>query len=157
VGTGFCNCFPIETTGEGRIVVNGPCHLTGGLNFIVDEPIVLTLRGGRIVNVEGGSDATRFAQWLESYHDDHMNVLAHLGFGYDRRCGPPPKSISTGDFVSWEAMYGCVIVAFGANLGRSGGQNAAPGHCDLMLLGASFAIGGTQVLRDGEFPLEEFR
>lgn len=151
VGTGFGNCFPIETTGEGVIVVNGPCHHTGGMNYIPEETIKLTLEGGRIVDIEGGAEAKQFKRWIESYNDDHMHVLAHVGFGYDRRCGPPPKPVSTGDFVSWEAIYGGVIVAFGANLGRSGGQNAAPGHCDLILLQANLFLGGQQIISGGEF------
>ena len=80
-----------------------------------------------------------------------MRVIAHLGFGYDQRAGPPPKPAEARDPGSWESMYGGVVIAFGANLGRSGGQNAAPSHCDLVLVGANFFVDNRQILRNGEF------
>lgn len=156
-GMGFANCFPIEDSAQGRVVFNGPCYLSGGHSFIITEPFSVEVRGGRIVDIEGGAEAKHFQRWLGSYGDPHMGVVAHLGFGYDSRAGPPPKPPEIRDYGSWESMYGGVIVAFGANYGRSGGQNAAPSHCDLVLLGASFYLDDQQIIGGGEFVVDGFR
>jgi 2,5-dihydroxypyridine 5,6-dioxygenase len=156
-GMGFANCFPIEDSAQGRVVFNGPCYLSGGHSFITTEGFSVTIEDGRIVDIQGGVEARHFQRWIDSYDDPQMRVVAHLGFGYDRRAGPPPKPVETGDHGSWESMNGGVIVAFGANYGRSGGQNRAPSHCDLVLLGANFFVDDVQVLRDGEFTLDGWK
>ncbi|MGQ0572443.1 MAG: hypothetical protein ACT4P5_23290 [Armatimonadota bacterium] len=153
-GMGFANCFPIEDSAEGKVVFDGPCYLSGGGSFIVTEPFSLTVHGGRIVDITGSADAARFRGWLDSYKDPASRVVAHLGFGYDRRAGPPPKLPETRDYGSWESMYGGIIVAFGANYGRSGGQNVAPSHCDLVLLRADFSLDEQPIIENGEFVVD---
>ena len=49
-----------------------------------------------------------------------------------------------------------VVVAFGANLGRSGGLNVARSHCDLVLLGATFTLDGRDLVRAGECLIDTF-
>jgi hypothetical protein len=51
-------------------------------------------------------------------------------------------------------MNGGVVVAFGANLGRSGGRNAAPNHCDAVLIGATYTLDGRDLVRNGECMLD---
>lgn len=156
-GMGFANCFPIEDSAEGKVVFDGPCYLSGGGSFIVTEPFSVTVRGGRIVDTTSGADGARFRGWLDSHNDSASRVVAHLGFGYDRRAGPPPKPAETCDYGSWESMYAGIIVAFGANYGRSGGQNVAPSHCDLVLLGASFSLDGQPIIENGDFVVDGWR
>lgn len=158
LGTAFCNVCPPEDSAEGAIVLNGPVYLSGGHSFITQEPIRLTVKAGRVVDVQGGPEARRFEAYLDSHRDPASRVIAHVGFGYDPACGPPPKPVEAGDTGSWEAMNGGVIVAFGANrgVGRWGGRNAAPTHSDCVLLGADFSLDDTQVIRAGAFAVPGF-
>lgn len=165
LGTAFANVCPWEESGEGTLVFNGPFYLAGGTSFVSREPVKVLVEAGRIVSVQGGEEARRFRSWLDSYDDPNLGVVAHVGFGFDPRAGPPPKPVEEKDWVSWEAMNGGVIVAFGANTidiefkpgkGSVGGTNVAKSHCDCEILGADFSIGSTQVIRGGEFVLEPF-
>jgi hypothetical protein len=155
-GMGFANCFPIEDSAEGTIVMNGPFHLAGGSNFIAEQPVTVTVHQGRITDIAGGVEARRFEAWLDSWDDPNMRVVAHLGIGYDHRAGPVPKPAEAGDMGAWESLNGGVVVAFGANLGRSGGLNVARSHCDLVLLGATFTLDGRDLVRAGECLIDSF-
>jgi hypothetical protein len=158
-GTAFCNVCPIETSAEGRVVLNGTVDLLGGSSFITPEPIVVDIHGGRVTKVQGGVSARRFEAYLDSFGDPNSRVLAHAGFGFDPALGPPAKPLGEfADTGAWEPMNAGVIVAFGANKGRkeSGGTNAAPTHCDQVLLGADFALGDQQIIQAGRFVVPGF-
>lgn len=124
--------IPVIATGKGTIVLNGPIYTSPGPHFTIQEPVRLEFREDRVVEVSGGADARRLEQWFGSHVDPNVRLIFHMGFGYDRRCGPPPKPVETGDFGSWEAMNSGLIVAFGANKGlkQYGVQTAAKGHAD---------------------------
>jgi 2,5-dihydroxypyridine 5,6-dioxygenase len=159
LGTAFANVCPNETSGEGVVVLNGPNYLAGGPSFITQEPITLTIRAGRITKVDGGAEARLFADYLSGQGNAASHVIAHMGFGFDPRCGPPPKPIGEfADAGSWEPINGGVIVAFGANKGPRpwGGANAAPTHIDCVLLGANLFLGNTQIIREGTFVVPGF-
>ena len=53
-------------------------------------------------------------------------------------------------------MNGCVIVAFGANMGKPklGGQNDAKGHSDCMLLESDFYMGDQPIIQAGQFVVD---
>ena len=156
LGTAFCNVCPNEESVEGTVVLNGPVTLSGYHPFIIVEPVRLEMKGGSIVKVEGGGEARVFESWLGSRADPNMRRMAHIGFGYDPHCGPPPKPVITGDYGSWEAMNGGVIVAFGANkgLGKMGGENDAKGHSDCALLDADFHIDDGPIIQAGKFVVD---
>jgi len=164
LGTAFVNVCPIEGSAEGEVVLNSTFYLAGGPTFIVSQPVVVALRDGKIAEVKGGVEAERFRGWLESYGDPNLGVVAHIGFGFDERSGPPPKVVDEKDWVAWEAMHGGVIVAFGANTidiefrrgkGTVGGTNKAASHADCTVLGADFYVGNTKVLEHGTFRFKE--
>lgn len=158
LGTAFCNTCPIEDSGEGTIVLNGPVYLSGGTSFITEDPIRLEVKGGQVVRIDGGAEGRRFQQYVDTYGDPASRVIAHVGYGYDPLCGPPPKPSEANDTGSWEAMNGGVIIAFGANrsLKRWGGRNIARTHSDCVLLGADFYLGETQVISKGKFVVPGF-
>jgi 2,5-dihydroxypyridine 5,6-dioxygenase len=165
LGTAFVNVSPIEETVEGKVVLNSTFYLAGGTPFIATSPVVVTIHQGRITEIKGGAEATRFRAWLESYGDPNLRVIAHVGFGYDELAGPPPKPVEEHDIVSWEALYGGVIVAFGSNRidinrrgkGSIGGANDAASHADCTILGADFYLGKTKVLERGSFKFAELQ
>ena len=159
LGTAFANVCPIETSGEGTVVLNGPNYLAGGPSFITQEPITLRIQGGRITDIQGGAEARQFEDFIDSERNAASRVVAHMGFGFDPQCGPPPKPLGEfADAGAWEPINGGVIVAFGANKGPRpwGGANAAPTHIDCVLLDADLFLGSTQIIRQGKFVVPGF-
>lgn len=166
LGTAFVNVCPIEGSAEGSVVLNSTFYLAGGPTFVASTPVRVILRKGRISDIQGGVEADRFRGWLDSFGDPNLGVVAHLGFGFDEGSGPPPKPVEERDWIAWEAMYGGVIVAFGANTidvefrkgkGSVGGKNVAASHADCTVLGADFTVGRTKVLERGAFRFKELR
>lgn len=158
-GTAFCNVCPIETSAEGSLVLNGTVDLLSGASFITPEPIRVDVHGGRVTKVSGGGSARRFEAYLDSFGDPNSRILAHAGFGFDPALGPPAKPLGEfADTGAWEPMNAGVIVAFGANKGRkeSGGTNAAPTHCDQVVLGADFTLGDQPIVQGGRFVVPGF-
>lgn len=141
-----CAAAPVETLANGTMRINsGDILLT--LKRIVTEPITLTLKDGRITDVQGGGDALLLAGWLRKWNDPNSYVISHIGFGCD-----PRADVAAMQLMEWEALAGGVMIAFGANHSRFlGGKNVARSHIDIVLRNANFAVDGVTLLEAGEF------
>ena len=118
-GEGFIS--PIETAGHGTIVFDGSI---GGYGLL-EEPLWLTLAGGRIVEAGGAA-----ASWLLSTLDaggEHGRSIAELGIGTN------PAAQLTGSILEDEKVKGTVHIAFGTSVGI-GGVNVSSVHIDGMVL-----------------------
>lgn len=122
---------------------------------LLREPIKFTIKEGRIVNIEGGSEAKEFKQWLDSFEDENMYMVAHVSYGF----GPGAKL--TGDIVEDERVWGSTEWGFG-NIGPMlvpdipGGIPAAS-HSDGIGLDSTVYLDGEVFLKDGQVvgPTEE--
>lgn len=114
----------------------------------VGTPIKFTIKEGKVVKIEGGTDAQEFENWLKSFNDDNMYTLAHLSYGF----GPGAKL--SGDIVEDERVWGSTEWGFG-NIGAHlvpdipGGIPAAS-HSDGICLNSSVWLDGKALLIDGE-------
>jgi len=138
--------------------INGTLVLDGCLTpplGLLREPIKFTIKEGRIVNIEGGSEAKEFKQWLDSFEDENMYMVAHVSYGF----GPGAKL--TGDIVEDERVWGSTEWGFG-NIGPMlvpdipGGIPAAS-HSDGIGLDSTVYLDGEVFLKDGQVvgPTEE--
>jgi leucyl aminopeptidase (aminopeptidase T) len=109
-----------------------------------DEPVRLTVEGGRLADAAGEWGA-RWAGLLDAAGTDGRN-LAELGVGTNER------ATLTGLILEDEKMLGTVHVAFGASAGI-GGTVAVPVHLDCLVENATLEVRGTRVLDRGEFVL----
>lgn len=68
---------PVYTTVEGKAVIDGPIAnvVTDGKP---DQPVEIEIHKGRIVNIEGGSDAKKLKEYLAKIKGDY---ISEIGFG----------------------------------------------------------------------------
>jgi leucyl aminopeptidase (aminopeptidase T) len=132
--------FVAPVTGEGRIVVASLAPLG-----ISDEPATLEIRGGHIVEAQGGL-GLEYLERLRRHGNDGTN-LAELGVGTNDRAR------LSGKVLEDEKILGTVHVAFGASAGI-GGTVSVPIHLDAVTLDASLEVDGNTVLEEGRFVLD---
>lgn len=133
---------PLATGADGVCVIDRSIALAG--EGLVDEPIALTFRQGRIVGIEGGKSAasTRTAIAMAGSGAD---VVAELGIGTNDRAR------ITGSVITDEKVLGTAHVAFGDNASASyGGDNRAAIHVDGVMADATIEVDGSVVMAAGE-------
>jgi len=132
--------FVSPTGGDGQIVVTSLAPLG-----ISDEPVTLTLEGGRLVDARGGL-GPQFIARLREHGELGLN-LAELGVGTN------DQARVTGLVLEDEKILGTVHVAFGASAGI-GGTVSVPIHLDVVAPNVSLTIGETTVLSNGDYVLD---
>lgn len=128
---------PIETRGDGKLVVDGViCDFK-----VMEEPLTLTFRDGRIVGIEG-PDAADFERFLSEFEDTARNVCE---FGI----GTNPKCRITGNGLVDEKVFGTIHIACGNNL-FMGGQQDCDMHYDMIIKAPTIYLDEECVICDGE-------
>lgn len=135
---------PVETAGEGRLVVDGGFVGHG----VLELPVVITVAGGRAVAVESADPVLQrtVTHFLDT--DEGARNVAELGLGLN------PGARLGSHILESEKVRGTVHVAFGDNDGLAGGQSRSRMHMDYLVLAPTLAAqredGAWQVvLRDG--------
>ncbi|WP_339299052.1 aminopeptidase [Paenibacillus sp. FSL R5-0623] len=126
---------PVEGKGEGRIVVDGSVAGIGALR----EPLILTVKEGRLVSAEGPDGA----QLLATLGEGDGRFLGEFGIGTNN------KARITGVVLEDEKVYGTIHVAFGSN-NTFGGTIAAGVHIDAVVQKPDVYIDDKLIIRQGE-------
>jgi leucyl aminopeptidase (aminopeptidase T) len=126
--------------GAGTVVASS----VGSLG-IAEGPATLTVRGGQLVEAQGGR-GPRLLELLQAQGERGTN-LAELGVGTNDRAR------LTGLVLEDEKILGTVHVAFGASIGI-GGTVSVPIHLDVVVLEASLDVDGRTVLDGGRYVLD---
>ncbi|MBW3608892.1 MAG: aminopeptidase [Actinobacteria bacterium] len=117
-----------------------------GLVGLTAQPVLLTVRDGRLVDAAGsGDDAARYLAMLDAHGPLGRN-LAELGVGTNDR------ATLTGNILEDEKILGTAHIAFGASAGI-GGTVTVPVHLDVVVTEPTLWVGETQVLDDGRWLL----
>ena len=128
---------PVETAGEGTIVFDGAMTGVG----VLDEPLVVTLRGGSVVDAFGpAADALLGA--LDGAGPTGR-MVAELGIGTN------PAARIIGIVLEDEKVLGTAHIAFGTSTGL-GGANQSTIHIDGIMRRPTIEIGGRTALADGQ-------
>jgi leucyl aminopeptidase (aminopeptidase T) len=133
--------FIAPLSGDGQIVASSLAPI--GLS---EEPVTLTVEGGRLVGAQGGV-GDEFLARLDAHGEAGRN-LAELGVGTNDRAR------LTGLVLEDEKILGTVHVAFGASAGI-GGTVSVPIHLDVVATDATLDIGGHTVLEQGRYVLDQ--
>ena len=142
---------PKMDTINGKLVLDGSLvygNLAGG---IIKEPIVLTIKAGEIVKVEGGREAVEFEQTMKSYNHPQMLRLAHTAIGLN------PGAKLTGNMLEDERFWGSTEWGIGnidPMLIAPEGVDA-PGHCDAICLDSSVYLDGKLIMEHDKFLVPE--
>ncbi|MCL6449931.1 MAG: hypothetical protein K6T75_01365 [Acetobacteraceae bacterium] len=150
---GNVSVMPPEDQAEGVLVVDkGDVIYTPGIDRHVSEPIKLTYREGKIVEIEGGTDAMALKEWFESFHDERAYWISHVGWGIEERA---QWSIIGMDS---ECFYGGIMVAYGRNIfPGSGGVNDTVAHGQVILRNCNFTVDGQVIVEKGRIVPENLR
>lgn len=128
---------------NGTIVFDGSVSPPCGR---LEEPVVLTITGGRIVKVEGGNQAREFESWLRSFNHPQMFKFAHFNYGFN------PGAKLTGNVIEDERVWGCTQWGIGnidARLIKPEGV-PAPSHTDGICLNSSVWLDGEPIMEKGK-------
>ncbi|NLM43206.1 MAG: aminopeptidase [Clostridiales bacterium] len=129
---------PLENVGDGKIVVDGCIAYVGP----VEDDVVLTLKDGRIISIEGNKSATALKDFL-SDKDDEAWAIAEFGIGTN----PAAKII--GHPLVDEKVWGTVHIAFGMNVSM-GGTRQSNIHYDCIINSPTVWIDGQKIIDKGE-------
>ena len=135
--------------------VNGTLVFDGALAPVCgvpQEPVKITVKDGRAVEVTGGAEAGSYDRWLNSFGHKQMFGISHTGLGIN------PGAVLSGDILQDQRVWGSVTWAFGSiggNLVPPDGV-AGPSHSDCVALDATLLIDGKEFFRYGEVVDEAF-
>lgn len=132
---------PIETVGDGIIVVDGSLAGYGRL----PAPLRIVVEQGRVISAE--TDAGRWLLETLDAGGEQGRSLAELGIGTN------PAAILTGNVLEDEKVVGTAHLAFGASAGL-GGVNTAGVHIDGVLLQPTVDLDAGRVLDNGHLLVE---
>ena len=131
---------PIEGSAEGTIVVDHGIDSMGLLN----EPIKVTVRKGRVVSVSGGAQVKHLENLTHS--DEYASNIAEFAIGTN------PLSRMLGNIAEDKILRGCVHIAIGDNH-TIGGEAESCIHLDMVILKPTVWLDGTKVVDEGVLTL----
>jgi 2,5-dihydroxypyridine 5,6-dioxygenase len=155
--SGLVACGPLEDRSEGVYMVN-PGDIILGIQTRCTTPVKITLEGGRLTAIEGGTDADMIRERLELFQDyrhpegrlaDPFRI-AHAGWGTEHRAQWQVMGMDS------ESLIGNVMVSIGRNMFDSGdefaglgGENYTPVHIDICCRNKNMFLDGDQVIENG--------
>ena len=134
---------PDLETINGAIVFDG--SIVPPIVGVLREPVVLHIKNGTIVKIEGGKEATEYEKWLKSFDHPQMLKLAHVCYGFN------PGARLTGDILEDERVWGGTEWGLG-NVGAIlvPGGISGPSHTDGICLNSSVWLDGVQIMDKGQ-------
>lgn len=137
---------PLEETQQGTLVFDGAIWPPDEIGLL-RSPVRCTVRDGRVVAIEGGTDATVFERWMASHGDDNMYRVAHWSLGFN-----PGVLKPTGRIVEDERVFGCVELGIGTKGAWIGGEPwVAAAHTDGSMLNPSIFLDGEAIEVEGRY------
>jgi len=131
---------PLERSAEGVVVVDASASIAG----VLGDPIRLTIKGGRAVEISGGEGVESIRAALEAAGTPDAFTLAEFAFGLN------PDGVIRGVIVEDEGVAGTGHVALGSN-SFFGGASVASVHLDFVYHSPTVWLDGEIVIQDGEF------
>ena len=147
VGTwpfGECRVTPLEGSGEGRVVWDICAHAPPGR---YRKPVALTVKGGRVVKIEGEGEADEVRRYLETHGDENSNAApAEISVGLNH------KATILGTVRNDKKALGTAHIA----IGRSdiGGDIVSATHFDGLMARPTITVNGKTLIKEGvlQFP-----
>ena len=140
IGTTAYLTFREGSSADGELILDGSMGYIG----IVDSPVRVELRGGRIVEIEDNASGRRLKQFLARFHDpENMVVAAEFGIGLNThsRC-------AGNCYIEDESTFSTFHIGMGRNLALGGIQDAA-GHFDLVFHRPTIYADQTLIMENG--------
>lgn len=139
------NVVPVTGSAEGVIVADASIPYLG--IGILREPVVCTVREGRITGIHGGEQAAFLERHWAAIGDPSVYNVAELGIGLN------PNAVLTGDMLIDEGVVGTIHWGIGTSI-TLGGEVSAPTHYDLLAWHPVIDIDGDRLMDRERFPLQ---
>jgi leucyl aminopeptidase (aminopeptidase T) len=136
---------PAEGTAEGTVVIDYSMDDIGRL----DEPIEIAFEEGFVTGIDGGADADRLRDIVESA-DENAGNMAEFAIGTN------PDARLIGNLAEDKKLAGTVHFAVGYNESL-GGSLRSNIHLDGLVLNPTVRLDGDVVVRDGELLTDRIR
>jgi leucyl aminopeptidase (aminopeptidase T) len=133
------NISPVEGTAEGKAVIDVSIMSIG---ITMYDPVTLFIKGGKIVDIQGGVAAKKFRQTLDALESEKAFNYAEFGIGLN-----PCARLCATNLEDLGRLGNCHC-----GIGSSfaiGGKVLAPNHHDAMFMDASVYFDGKLVLDKG--------
>lgn len=145
--TGEFNVAPIEGSANGTLVIDLTMHHIGRLL----TPIRLTVKDGRVADIEGGPEARILRDYLEAYGDDNAYMCPA-----EASVGVNAKAIVRGIQREDKNIWGTLHFGLGTNV-DVGGSVKSKIHMDGVILHPTLEVDGVKKIDRGRFlvPIEK--
>ena len=130
---------------NGKLVVDGALWPPKEIGAVHDS-IYLTVKNGRVIEIEGGKEALLFKEWLKDLNDENMYRLAHLTIGYHPNVKKPSQKI-----LENERLYGCFEFGLGSQGRAFGAKWTAKSHADAVITRPTIIFDEHMIIDDGSF------
>ncbi len=129
---------PLEGSTEGTIVLE---HIMTDIGRLA-QPIVLTVRKGECVKIDGGVEARALEAHIEGI--ENATNIAELGIGLN------PKSRLNGTITEVKKRLGTAHMALGDSAAGYGGNVVSDVHLDGMIMDVRIEVDGEAIAENGE-------
>jgi leucyl aminopeptidase (aminopeptidase T) len=133
------NISPIEGTAEGKVVSDVSIMSVG---ITLYDHVTLTIKQGRVVDIQGGMAASKLRMILEALNDEKAYNYAEFGIGLN-----PEARLCATNLEDLGRLGNC-HAGIGSNF-AIGGKVLAPNHIDVMYKETTVYFDGKVVLDNG--------
>jgi aminopeptidase len=134
---GVVATIPLPETAEGKVVLDGSIASIG----LLENPVTLTVKRGRIEEIQGNEEAEELLQILEAA-DENARCIAEVGLGTN------PKATYIGNLVEDERVRGSGHIGLGRNV-HLGGAIESSLHMDATIRKPSIYLDGETIASEG--------
>ena len=134
------NVSPLEGTANGIIVADGSIPYVG--IGVLEEPVTLKVKNGRIVEITGGRQAEMLKNDLAEKNDPNVYNIAEHGVGLN------PKCHFCGFMLEDEGVYGSCHIGIGTST-NLGGTVKASCHYDVIMKNGTIKADGKILMENG--------
>jgi leucyl aminopeptidase (aminopeptidase T) len=134
---GVVATVPLPETAEGKVVVDGSIASIG----LLENPVTLTVTGGRIEEIRGNEEAEALLRILEAA-DENARCIAEVGLGTN------PKATYIGNLIEDERVRGSGHIGLGRNV-HLGGTIEGSLHMDATIRKPSIYLDGETIVSEG--------
>jgi hypothetical protein len=138
---GEYNVAPVEGTGQGKLVFDLCMHQVGRIH----TPIELTVKDGRVIDIQGGQEAHFLRRYLDEYGDDNAHICPA-----EASVGINSKALIRGVQREDKNILGTMHFGLGTNA-DVGGSILSNIHMDGVILEPTLYVDGDERIRDGRF------
>ncbi len=140
VPTVEANVSPVEGSANGRIVADASIPYLG--IGVLSEPVIVEVRDGLIVSIDGGIQARMLKDNLAAQNDPNVYNIAEIGTGLN------PKCRMCGLMLEDEGVISTSHIGIGTSITLGGTVKAAV-HYDLLMWKPTIKVDGVAVI-DGK-------